>query len=74
MPGSHRVGLIPVDRVHEYVEPGSVVYCQSPLGGAVVMRPHILHASEKSVAPDPRRILHFEYAACQLPEGAAWAA
>ncbi len=74
MPGSHLVGLIPVDRVHEYVEPDSVVYCQSPLGGAVVMRPHILHASEKSVAPEPRRILHFEYAACQLPEGAAWAA
>ncbi len=74
VPGSHSLGLIDVARVHEQVSKEAVVYCESPLGGAVVMRPHILHASEKSVAPDPRRILHFEYSSYQLPEGIRWSA
>lgn len=74
IPGSHRIGLIDVDRVHEHVSKDRAVYCESPLGGAVVMRPHILHASEKSVTADPRRILHFEYSSYTLPEGVAWSA
>jgi hypothetical protein len=72
MPGSHRTGLIDVDRMHEHVNRDEVIYCESRLGGAVVMRPHILHASEKSVASDPRRILHFEYSSYQLPDGVTW--
>ncbi len=74
MPGSHRIGLIDVDRVHEHVNRESVVYCESQLGGAVVMRPHILHASEKSIAAAPRRILHFEYSSYKLPENVGWSA
>lgn len=74
MPGSHRIGLIDVDRVHEHVKKEGVIYCESPLGGAVVMRPHILHASDKSVASDPRRILHFEYSSYELPDGVTWSA
>ncbi len=74
IPGSHRVGLIDVDRVHEHISREHVVYCESTAGGAVVMRPHILHASEKSVSSDPRRILHFEYSSYTLPEGVTWCA
>ncbi len=74
IPGSHRIGLIDVDRVHEHVNKTDAVYCESPQGGAVVMRPHILHASEKSVTPLPRRILHFEYSSYKLPEGVCWSA
>ncbi len=74
IPGSHRIGLIDAGRVHEHVREDAAVYCESRLGGAVVMRPHILHASEKSVASDPRRILHFEYSSYTLPDGVAWCA
>ncbi len=74
IPGSHRMGLIDVDRVHEHVNRAEAVYCESRRGGAVVMRPHILHASEKSVSPLPRRILHFEYSSYQLPDGVTWSA
>jgi hypothetical protein len=34
-----------------------------PVGGVVVMRPLIIHASSKSSAHQPRRVLHLEYAA-----------
>lgn len=74
IPGSHSLGLISADKVLEYVDVEQVVYCESPIGGAVVMRPHILHASEKAVSDAPRRILHFEYSSFQLPQGIRWAA
>lgn len=74
IPGSHRIGLIDVDRVHEHINKQEAVYCESPRGGGVVMRPHILHASEKSVSPQPRRILHFEYSSYKLPDGVRWSA
>lgn len=73
-PGSHRLGLIPSDKVIEQVGKHDVVYCETPAGGAVIMRPHIMHASENSVTPASRRVLHFEYSSFQLPDGIAWAA
>ncbi len=74
IPGSHRLGLINVEQVLEHISKEKAVYCESPLGGAVVMRPHILHASEKAVATTPRRILHFEYSSYKLPGGVSWSA
>jgi ectoine hydroxylase-related dioxygenase (phytanoyl-CoA dioxygenase family) len=72
-PGSHRLGLLASDGVLEHIDKNQVVYCEASVGGAVVMRPHVLHASEKSTSNAPRRVLHFEYCSFQLPEGIAWA-
>lgn len=74
VPGSHRLGLIASDKVLENVDKDQVVYCETAAGGTVVMRPHLFHASEKSIEATPRRVLHFEYSSFQLPEGIAWAA
>lgn len=73
-PGSHRLGLIPSDKVLEHIDQRKVVYCEVPAGGVVVMRPHVLHASEKAITSAPRRVLHFEYSSFQLPTGIQWAA
>lgn len=73
-PGSHRLGLIPSDKVLEQVDNNKVVYCEVPAGGAVVMRPHVLHSSEKSLTTSPRRVLHFEYSCFKLPKGIEWTA
>jgi ectoine hydroxylase-related dioxygenase (phytanoyl-CoA dioxygenase family) len=43
-----------------------------PRGGALVMRPLLLHASSK-VKSGRRRVLHFVYGPSELPDGAAWA-
>lgn len=72
LPGSHRLGLLRSAQVRDQVDPGRVVSCASAAGGAVVMRPHILHASGKSTEATRRRILHFEYASYHLPHGAIW--
>ncbi len=72
IPGSHNIGLLPADRLQEHIAPEQVVHCESLAGGAVIMRPHILHSSEKSAKPMPRRILHFEYSCYRLPDGIFW--
>jgi hypothetical protein len=41
-------------------------------GGALVMRPLILHASSKASAPKARRVLHFVFGPPQLPFGLEW--
>jgi ectoine hydroxylase-related dioxygenase (phytanoyl-CoA dioxygenase family) len=74
LPGSHRLGLIPSQKILEKINNHEAVYCEVPAGGAVVLRPHLLHASEKSKSSTPRRVLHFEYSGFKLPAGIAWIA
>ncbi|WP_141215531.1 hypothetical protein [Hahella sp. CCB-MM4] len=49
------------------------VSCEAIEGSILVMRPHLLHASSKAIAPTNRRILHVEYSDYRLPEGIHWA-
>lgn len=74
LPGSHHMGLLASDKVAEKIDKSQVLYCETAVGGVVAMRPHILHASEKSTTDAQRRVLHFEYSCFQLPSGIAWAA
>jgi hypothetical protein len=41
-------------------------------GGALVMRPLLLHASSKVTSPGPRRVLHFVFGPPTLPLGLEW--
>jgi hypothetical protein len=61
VPGSH---LSDIDLRHR-------VCCLVPRGGALVMRPLILHASSKLIA-GTRRVLHFVYGPKLLPNDAEW--
>lgn len=70
--GSHSSGILTTEEMQDKVQQDQAVYCEVPAGGAVIMRPHILHSSGKSIAPIPRRILHFEYSSYKLPEGITW--
>lgn len=51
---------------------GERTLCLVKKGGAVVMRPLILHASSK-LTRGTRRVLHFLYGPPALPDGAVWA-
>src|SRR6266568_4969591 len=46
--------------------------CLVPRGGALLMRPLLLHASSAAEAPGHRRVIHLEYAVDPLPDGLAW--
>jgi ectoine hydroxylase-related dioxygenase (phytanoyl-CoA dioxygenase family) len=65
LPGTHTLGVLSDDRIHELAELTSAVDCVVPKGGVLAMRPLIIHASSKSRALAPRRVLHIEYAASE---------
>ena len=71
IPGSHKQGRLSAKKVAEWQRVKSVV-CAVPRGGALLMRPLLLHASSACVAPTPRRVIHLEFAADELPEGLEW--
>lgn len=52
--------------------PDERVNCLVPRGGALIMRPLLLHASSKLVA-GRRRVLHFIFGPSELPNQAEWA-
>lgn len=73
IPGSHATGrrLDGAD-IQAWVERSEAVVCAVPRGGAVLMRPTILHASSASQTPKARRVIHLEFAADPLPAPLAW--
>jgi hypothetical protein len=72
LPGSHRLGRFPADRIQELRQERSDVMCCLRAGDAMLMRPLLLHASGRSRSVRHRRVLHIEYAALSLPEGLRW--
>jgi len=73
IPGSHRAGFIREDKIDDWVRQHAPTACLVPRGGAVLMRPLLLHASSKATHPTHRRVLHLEFAALSLPNGLEWA-
>ena len=63
LPRTHTLGVLSDDSIHELLTRISPVDCISPQGGVIAMRPLLVHASSKSRAELPRRVLHIEYAA-----------
>jgi ectoine hydroxylase-related dioxygenase (phytanoyl-CoA dioxygenase family) len=71
IPGSHEQDKLSAEQVAAYPKAGSVV-CTVPRGGALPMRPLLLHASSACVTLKPRRVIHLEYSADDLPGGLKW--
>jgi len=69
--GSHREGRFSAERIGSWDKENSVT-CTVPKGGALVMRPLLLHASSACVIPKSRRVIHLEFAAAELPQGLDW--
>jgi len=71
IPGSHKHGRLSAEQVSGYAKESSVV-CIVPRGGALLMRPLLLHASSACLSLKPRRVIHLEYTAKELPDGLEW--
>src|SRR6266478_4974077 len=69
--GSHRAGRLSAEEIARS-EKGNCVTCVVPRGGALLMRPLLIHASSACVIPKPRRVIHLEFAATELPHGLEW--
>jgi ectoine hydroxylase-related dioxygenase (phytanoyl-CoA dioxygenase family) len=72
LPGSHRQGVLSPAQVQAWRERTTPVSCCVPAGGALLVRPLLLHASSAATAPGHRRVIHLEWSADELPGGLAW--
>lgn len=65
LPGTHTLGVLTDDSIHDLSAQIAPVDCVVPKGGVVAMRPLVVHASSKSQNEMSRRVLHIEYAASE---------
>ena len=71
-PGSHRSGRLNPDQAFAEKERLGEQVCLVPQGGALLMRPLCLHASSPAKSPQHRRVIHIEFANCELPGDMQW--
>jgi hypothetical protein len=69
LPGTHRDGWLDTERIERAKAEVDEAVCLADRGGAVLMRPLLLHASSRATKPGHRRVLHLEFAAGELPGG-----
>lgn len=72
LPGSHREGKLDDAAVARWKTRIPPVTCTVARGGALLIRPLLLHASNPAATPRNRRVIHIEYASCALPGGLEW--
>jgi len=74
LPGSHTTGKLVSGAIASWAARAGelAVDCVVPAGGAVIMRPLLLHASASGTAVGHRRVIHLEYAAEALPGPLEW--
>jgi ectoine hydroxylase-related dioxygenase (phytanoyl-CoA dioxygenase family) len=71
VPGSHRYGRLAQEQIARWDKTGAVT-CTVPSGGALLMRPLLLHASSACATPTSRRVIHLEFTNTDLPGGLEW--
>ncbi|MFL6229763.1 MAG: phytanoyl-CoA dioxygenase family protein [Pyrinomonadaceae bacterium] len=57
-PGSHLCGRLGADEIRRWREGARHVECEMAHGGALLMRPLLLHASSPAAKPRHRRVVH----------------
>ena len=72
VPGSHRSGRIPEKDIPSILAKSQAKVCSVDRGGALLMRPLLLHASSPSETPVHRRVIHLDFACEPLPFPLKW--
>lgn len=72
VPGSHTHGRLSPSDASAYRDQNGEQSCEVKAGGAMVMRPLLLHASSKAHSPRHRRVLHFLFAPRLPGYGLQW--
>lgn len=70
--GTHTVGVLRPPAIDEWVATHGAEVGVAIAGSILAFRPLLLHASSAAVAPTHRRVVHFDFAACELPGGLEW--
>ncbi|MFL6428904.1 MAG: phytanoyl-CoA dioxygenase family protein [Acidobacteriaceae bacterium] len=72
LPHSHRNGRISETDISGLLRATPATVCEIAAGGALLMRPLLLHASSASRRPTHRRVIHIDYSRVALPGGLCW--
>jgi ectoine hydroxylase-related dioxygenase (phytanoyl-CoA dioxygenase family) len=72
IPGSHAHGRLRAGEIERLRAERAPVPTCIARGGALVMRPLLLHASSPATSPAHRRVVHLDFAAAALPGGLEW--
>jgi hypothetical protein len=72
VPHSHMEGRVDQARAEALRQHHGETVIPVARGGALAMRPLILHASSKATSLTPRRVLHFVFGPPELPLGLEW--
>lgn len=73
LPGSHAQGIFRDDAIARLAGSISEAVLPARRGEVFLMRPLLLHGSDRATDPQSRRILHLEWAAFEPPGGLRWA-
>jgi ectoine hydroxylase-related dioxygenase (phytanoyl-CoA dioxygenase family) len=73
IPGTHQFGILEQEDIERIVRSHTALPCVVSAGDAVVLRPHVLHSSAKSIHQSHRRVVHLEYSDYELPPRLRWA-
>lgn len=72
LPGTHVHGRLSAEQIERFRTNAKAVTCAARKGDVLFMKPLLLHSSKKAITPAHRRVLHIEFAACELPGGLDW--
>lgn len=70
IPGSHLKGIFRPETIDWDNE--TELDCEVPRGGAMIMKPLLLHSSGRTLNSERRRVIHIEYSRRNLPGGLQW--
>jgi ectoine hydroxylase-related dioxygenase (phytanoyl-CoA dioxygenase family) len=72
IPKSHEDGKLSQQQIETKSSQREAVTCEVLRGGALLMRPLLIHASSAAENPNHRRVIHFDYANIALDGGLRW--
>jgi hypothetical protein len=72
IPGSHEWPALSWEDVIGRATAETAVECHAHQGDALLIRPLLVHASNRALKPSHRRVLHLEFTAQKLPAGLEW--
>jgi ectoine hydroxylase-related dioxygenase (phytanoyl-CoA dioxygenase family) len=70
VPASHKGGIVRLTNVP--LKDHSEMYCNVDAGSVMIMRPLLLHASNRTISERRRRVIHLEFSRAILPDGIEW--
>jgi ectoine hydroxylase-related dioxygenase (phytanoyl-CoA dioxygenase family) len=71
LPGSHLKNIYRPENIDWSQDSESI--CEVKGGGVMIMRPLLMHASDRTINEQKRRVIHIEFSRAELPEEINWA-